>query len=281
MPCQDDEFALNIGLGGDHVLGKEDLLWRDVCAQVAPGNHHSICLLDDVIKILQGRNGFDFGHQLDVCTPHVCKQVSDVDNVLCTLHEGCGDGVHPSLHSIFHVFPVLRRQDRQVEGDSEYVAAHEAAELRMIDDLRLHNILIDLDNLHLDIAIINEDLHPWLNQLAEVRELDAEAGLLGRLPAREGLVPSRVIWHEDHCLALLQQNAFHWLVACWRLNKGASVNLGPVGVDKDCTDPILFCGDLPHKLHNRLDFRHRHQCHVESCDIHPSIKQAADHLLAA
>lgn len=48
--CTDDGLACRVATSDHHLLSDEDFLCRDLNPQVAPGNHHTIALSQDLLK---------------------------------------------------------------------------------------------------------------------------------------------------------------------------------------------------------------------------------------
>jgi len=62
----DGRLASHVALGDHHLLGDEDLSWRNFNTQVTTGNHDTVCYLEDLIEVVYSLLVLDLGDDLDV-----------------------------------------------------------------------------------------------------------------------------------------------------------------------------------------------------------------------
>mmetsp|Transcript_101220 Transcript_101220/g.264434 ORF Transcript_101220/g.264434 Transcript_101220/m.264434 type:complete len:320 (+) Transcript_101220:321-1280(+) len=130
----DHGLALHVALADDHLLGQEDVLRRDLHAQVAAGDHDGVAGIDDLVDVLQALLVLDLRDDLDVAAART-QGVADQLDVRGALHEGCGNEVHGMGDAEVHqVVNVLLLQHGQVHLHARQVAILALAQLHAVHD---------------------------------------------------------------------------------------------------------------------------------------------------
>ena len=114
MRRDDDGLASPVALGNHHLLCEEDLRGRNLDTKVTTGDHDTVCLPQDLVKVGDTLFVLDFDDDLDVGTVWA-EDVTDIANILGATDEGREDHVAAVLDTEAEVGLVLLRESGAVD----------------------------------------------------------------------------------------------------------------------------------------------------------------------
>ena len=106
-------LSSNVALGNHHLLGVEDLASGDFNTKVTTGDHDTVRLSQNFVKVGDTLFVLDFDDDLDVGTVGA-KDSADILNILGTTDEGGEDHVDAVLDTEPEIILVLFRESGQV-----------------------------------------------------------------------------------------------------------------------------------------------------------------------
>ena len=109
LRSRDNRLSGLIAARDNILLYQRYILGRYLYAKVASGNHYTVGYADNFIDMLHTGLILDFGDNPD---GRACflKHLTDSDNIIGLLHEGCRNIIHIMLDSKKNICPVLLRQ---------------------------------------------------------------------------------------------------------------------------------------------------------------------------
>mmetsp|Transcript_15995 Transcript_15995/g.38738 ORF Transcript_15995/g.38738 Transcript_15995/m.38738 type:complete len:423 (-) Transcript_15995:417-1685(-) len=171
----DHRLPGNIRLRDHHLLGQEHLLRPQLHAQVPPGHHHPVHLLQDGVEVPQALLALDLRDQLDPPPPGP-QSLADHRDVIRGLGEGDGDEVHAlGDGEAGEVLLVRVREGGPVVDDAGEVHVLVLPEDGSVDDLGVHVGVADLGDLHHHATVGQEDLLADLPGRAQLRVATRDA----------------------------------------------------------------------------------------------------------
>jgi hypothetical protein len=142
----DDGLAGNVALGDHHLLGHEDLRRRDLDTEVTTGDHDTVRLLEDLVKVLDTLLVLNLDDDLDaraVGTEHL----ADLADVLSRTDERGKDHVDAVLDTELEVGLVLLGQGGEVDGSLGEVDTLARGEVARVERLDLDPVALNGDDL--------------------------------------------------------------------------------------------------------------------------------------
>lgn len=118
----DDRLALDVTLGDHHLLGDEDLGSRNLDTEVTTGDHDTVRLLEDLIKVVDTLLVLNLGNDLDLFALFT-QNFADMANVASAANERCEDHLDLVLSTEFEIANVLLRKGREVNVSARQVNA--------------------------------------------------------------------------------------------------------------------------------------------------------------
>mmetsp|Transcript_119341 Transcript_119341/g.349243 ORF Transcript_119341/g.349243 Transcript_119341/m.349243 type:complete len:320 (+) Transcript_119341:909-1868(+) len=240
-------------MGDHHLLCHEDILGRDLHAQIAACHHDAITGLGDGRKILHASLVFDLGDDLDAAAAQA-QRLADELHVIRGLHEGRSNKVHAMDNAKVHkVVLILFLQYREIHLDTRQIAVLPLTKEAVVHDL-CHDVVcayrLDLQR---EGAVCAEDDAALLHGLAQLVVAQRKAGVV----ALEGVVRHELqvlTRHEVDLPALLEE---------------ARPDLGALGVKQDGHWLVRQLGRLADALDHGavglvVPVREVQACHVQA-----------------
>lgn len=104
----------NVALGNHHLLSKEDLAGRYFNTEVTAGDHDTISLLEDLVKVGNPLLVFNLDNDLDIGTIRT-QDSTDLADVLALANEGSENHVNAVLDTKLKILLVLVRQSWEID----------------------------------------------------------------------------------------------------------------------------------------------------------------------
>lgn len=242
------------------LLHHGDLLERVLDGQVATGHHDGVERRDDVLHVLHGLRLLHLGDDGDPAALLVHHPV-DVGHVLGVPHEGQRDqvGAHPQREP--QVVDVLLAQRGHVDGRAGQVDALVVGDDAALDDDRLHPRALDVQDLQLDVAVVDEDL---------VAARDVARQTLVRRAA-DRLVAGDVLGGDGELVTAHQLDR--------TLGEGLKADLRALEVGEDTDGPAGLLGGGPDPVVAALVLGVGAVAEVEAGHVHAGLDQRHEHFV--
>ncbi|MPL96820.1 hypothetical protein SDC9_43004 [bioreactor metagenome] len=155
----DDRLALHPADVDDALLLEGHLLGGNLHAEIAPGDHHAVHHVGDLVDVQDGLPGFDLGDDLHG-TAELFHDPADFHDVTPVLHEGNGDILHLVFKApadVLHVFLRKGREGYFRPGDVDALRVpQKASDDNPADHLRARDFL----HLQMEGSVVDENLLP-------------------------------------------------------------------------------------------------------------------------
>mmetsp|Transcript_69386 Transcript_69386/g.167831 ORF Transcript_69386/g.167831 Transcript_69386/m.167831 type:complete len:516 (+) Transcript_69386:274-1821(+) len=179
----DDRLAREVALCDHRLLREEDLLRRDLDAEVAARHHDAVRLRQDRVEVAHALVVLDLRDDPDLLAHNrVCcdEAGAHVLHVARLTDERGEDHIDSLRHAELQVGLVLLRERGKVDVDVGQVAPLARAELDRVDNLAGELALGRVDLLHLEgeQAVVDEDALPHLDDVADVGVVDEQRVLV-------------------------------------------------------------------------------------------------------
>lgn len=135
MSSTDDGLSGNVALGNHHLLGHEDLGRRDLDTEITTGDHDTVGLLQDFVKVEDTLLVLDLGNDLDVGTVGA-ENLSDLLDVVAGSDKRSEDHVDVVLDTESEIGLVLLRQGGEIDrglGEVDTLARGEGTRVERLD----------------------------------------------------------------------------------------------------------------------------------------------------
>lgn len=143
----DDRLTLDVTLGDHHLLSDEDLGGGNFDTQVTTGDHDTVSLLEDLVKVVDTLLVLNLGNDLDL--PALFAQdFTNVPNVTSATDKRSKDHVDVVLDTELQVVPVLLGQSREVNVGLGQVDTLTRRDVTVVKTLATQGLIVyDLENL--------------------------------------------------------------------------------------------------------------------------------------
>lgn len=143
-------------LGDHHLLGHKDLTGGDLDTQVTTGDHDTVSLLQDLVKVDDTLLVLDLDDDLDLGTVG-SEDLPDIDDVLGSSDERGKDHVDVVLDSELEILLVLLGKSGQVDGGLGEVNTLSRREGTVVHNLDLDMGALDGEDLEGEDTVVNVD----------------------------------------------------------------------------------------------------------------------------
>ena len=175
-----DGLALDVTLGDHHLLSDEDLGGGDLDTQVTTGDHNTVGLVQDLVKVVDTLLVLNLGNDLDLLTL-LAKDIADVTDVTTTTDERSKDHVDLVLNTKLQVADVLLGQSRKVDIGARQVDTLAGRDSTVVQTLATQGLLVyDFEDLEGKNTVIDIDQLAGGDHLGDVFivKVPAEGSLL-------------------------------------------------------------------------------------------------------
>lgn len=162
----DDGLSGQVTLGDQLLLGNENLGGGDLDTQVSSGNHDTVGLLQNLVKVVDTLLVLNLGDDLDALAL-LAEHVSDGLDVVGGSDERGKDHVDTVLNTKLEIGLVLLGQSGEIDIGAREVDTLSRRDLTVVESLDLEGLAVNLlENLEGQNTVVNED------DLANVNLLD-------------------------------------------------------------------------------------------------------------
>jgi hypothetical protein len=153
---RDHRFARFVGFPDDPFLKHRNLFGRHLHAEIAPGDHQPVSLLQDFLQVVNALAVLDLGDHRLVPTGFP-DHVPDRSDIVGPADEGDGDQVHVEPDAVDDVQSILLGDRRQVDGDIGQTDPFPGEQRAADDDPGGYPVGLDPFDLHLQFAVVEQD----------------------------------------------------------------------------------------------------------------------------
>jgi hypothetical protein len=172
----DDRLTSHVALCNHHLLSDEDLGCRNFDTQISTSNHHSICFLQDLVKIVDALLILDLGNDLDLLSV-LTKNFADVFDIVCSSNKRCEHHVHLVLDAKLEISNVLVGQRRQIDISAWKVDTFLRGDLTIVQRLDTQSLVVDyIDDLEGLDAVVNVDELASVDDLCDIFVVNIPSG---------------------------------------------------------------------------------------------------------
>jgi hypothetical protein len=178
----DGGLACNVALCDHHLLGDEDLAGRDLDTKVTTGNHDTVGLPEDLVKVVQTLLVLDLGNDLDVLAI-LAEDLTDGRDIATMANEGGEDHVDAVLDTKAEIGLVLLGERGKIDVGLGKVDTLLGRNLAVVDALALEGLVVNyLKDLEGQDTIVDVDDAAGRDDLCDVLVVDvpSEAGMLAK-----------------------------------------------------------------------------------------------------
>ena len=180
-----DGLALDVTLGDHHLLSDEHLGSGDLDTQVTTGDHDTVGLVKDLVKVVDTLLVLNLSNDLDLPTL-LAKDIADVTNVATTTDERSKDHVDLVLNTELQVVDVLLGQSRKVDIGARQVDTLAGRNVTVVQTLATQGLLVyDFKDLEGKNTVIDIDQLAGGDHLGDV--------LIVQVPAESPLAASNLM----------------------------------------------------------------------------------------
>lgn len=174
----DDRLTLDVTLGDHHLLSDKDLGGGNLDAQVTTGNHDTVSLLEDLVKVVDTLLILNLGNDLDL--PALFAQdFTNVPNVASATDKRSKDHVDVVLDTELQVVPVLLGQSREVNVGLGQVDTLTRRDVTVVKTLATQGLIVyDLKHLERENTVVDIDQLAGGDHLSDVLIVDEPADML-------------------------------------------------------------------------------------------------------
>lgn len=168
----DDGLSGQVALGDQLLLGNEDLGGGDLDAKISSGNHDTVGLLENLVKVVDTLLVLNLGDDLDALAL-LTENVSDGLDVVGGSDERGKDDVDTVLDTKLEVGLVLLGQSGEIDISAGKVNSLSGRNLTVVESLDLEGLGVNLlEDLEGEDTIVNKDDLSNLNLVDNVGVVD-------------------------------------------------------------------------------------------------------------
>ena len=168
----DGRLTLNVTLGDHHLLGNEDLGSGDLNAQVTTGNHDTVRLLENFIKVVDTLLVLNLGNDLNLLAGFT-KDLTDVADVTAATNKGSKDHLNLVLHTELEITNILLGKGREVDVSARQVNTFPGADFAVIQTLGTQVLVIyNIEDLEGKDTVVDIDQLAGFDHLGDVLVVD-------------------------------------------------------------------------------------------------------------
>lgn len=163
----DNWLSGDVALGNHHLLGHEDLTGWDLDTEVTSGNHDTVGLLEDLVKVQDTLLVLDLDDDLDVGALDA-KHLSDLLDIVSASDKRGEDHVDTVLDTESEIGLVLLGQSWEVDWGLWQVDTFSRGQGAGVEGLDSELVAVDGDDLEGEDSVIDVDELAWAEDFDNV-----------------------------------------------------------------------------------------------------------------
>ena len=162
-------LSLAVTFFNDHLLNRGQLTERHLYAHVAAGHHDAVADVDDLVQMLDALRILNLGNNLNILCAVQGQQCPDLPHIVRRTHKGTRDIVDTLLNTKYNIVQIRLADIGRGNGHVGHVHALMIADLTAVQDLTYDITTDNIHNLHVDLAVVDQNMRPALYRFRQLR----------------------------------------------------------------------------------------------------------------